>query len=270
MLARLQQLQARVTQFGELAGRLAAAAPQQADGSDPSGWVRVTLGADGLPTAIKVRDGWGRRIEAAGLGAAVIAANADGIRQGMRAFSDRLDDARWWAQRTRLDADGPDPPAGAVPPSASTVRPSASAVPPPASAVRPSASAVPPPAGEVPLPAGRERDPGELTEDILRALHSARRAPEAAAGTREGSDSQRHVTVTLGPSGLTGCAIDAGWAARQEGDAITAALAQALRAARPARPAPPTPGVELDGLLGDALATLRAITDQRPAPGGAS
>jgi hypothetical protein len=61
--------------------------------------------------------------------------------------------------------------------------------------------------------------------------------------------------------------VDPDWAARRDGAVITAALAQALRAAKHAIPAPAAPGADLDGLLGDALATLRAITEQRPAGG---
>ena len=232
MLARLQQLQAKVTQFGELANRLAEAVPRQAEGSDPTGRVRVVLGGDGLPTAISVRDGWDQRVAAAELGAAVVDANADALRQGMAAFSQHLDDTRWWAQRARIDEDGPQPAAETLP--------------------RP--------------PDGRERDPGELTEDVLKALHTARQPAPARPAAAEGTDPQRYVTVTLGPGGLTGCAIDPGWAARRDGEAITAALAQALRAAKDAVPAPAAE--DLNGLLGDALATLRAITEHRPTPGG--
>jgi DNA-binding protein YbaB len=236
MLARLQQLQAKVTQFGELATQLAQAVPKQAEGCDASGWVRVVLGGDGLPTAISVRDGWDRRIEAAGLGAAVMDANADAIRQGMKAFSDHLDDNRWWTKRAHAEEDGPDPSAGPV--------------------ARP--------------PAGTERDPGELTEDVLKALHTVQQPAETAPGAVEGSDPQRYVTVALGPGGLARCTIDPGWAARRDSNAITAALTQALRAARHAIPAPTAPSADLDGLLGDALATLRAITDRRPAGGNNS
>jgi hypothetical protein len=234
MLARLQQLQAKVTQFGALATQLAQAVPQQAEGYDASGWVRVVLGGDGLPTVISVRDGWDKRIEPSGLGAAVMDANADGIRRGMKAFSDHLDDTRWWGHRVRADEDGPDP---------STVEAS-------------------------PPPTGKERDPGELNEDILKALHMAQQTPEAAAGPVDGSDPQRYVTVTLGPSGLARCVVDADWAERRDGSAITAAFTQALRAAKSEILAPAPPDANLDGLLGDALATLRAITDQHPTAGG--
>lgn len=52
------------------------------------------LGAAGLPTEIRIRDGWQQRLEPERLGAAVLAANTDALRFAMRSWTGRLDDTR--------------------------------------------------------------------------------------------------------------------------------------------------------------------------------
>jgi hypothetical protein len=231
MLARLGQLQAKVARIGEVAGRLAAAVPTRAEGCDASGSVEIVLAGDGIPDTITVRNGWDRRLEADGLAAAVMDANTEAIRSGMTAWGNQLDDTRWWAQRADLDENDPQPPANS-----------------------PS------------LPEGIARDPNALAEDVLKALHNVQRPP-AAPARGEGSDSGRHVVVVLEGAGLADCSVQSDWAARRDGDTITAALNQALRAAKRAMPGRPAPATGLDALLGDALATLRSVT-QQPSAGG--
>jgi hypothetical protein len=89
--ARLERLRCQTAQLGEVAAGLAAATPRQAEGTDPTGWVRVAVAGDGLPHAIQVRPGWRQRLEADRLGAAVAQANAAAIGEGMRAWTDELD-----------------------------------------------------------------------------------------------------------------------------------------------------------------------------------
>jgi DNA-binding protein YbaB len=229
---RLEQLQKQMAQLGELATSLAAATPRQAEGTDATGWVRVLIAHDGLPR-VKVRNGWNRRIEANLLGAAVVEANADAINSAMRAWSNELDASSWWTRRAGPEEDELAPSGG----HASTP------------------------------PAGVARDPSELTEEVLSALQAVRRQQPAAPADCEGSDPNRHVTVQLGQGGLLSCTIDPRWAARRDGDAITAAVSRALQAAVAKRSATQAPTPDLDGLVGDALATLRAVT-QLPRPGG--
>lgn len=229
-LARLGQLQARVSEFGQLASRLSAAIPKQAAGCDASGCVRVVLDRDGLPSAIEIQAGWQQRLRPAGLAAAVVDANAEAIRQAMIAFANELGDGQWWAQRARLDE--------GVPQSSGV-----------------DAAHQPP---------GTARELAHLTEDILKASLAVRRPRGPGPERIDGSDPSRHVTVTLGPAGLVGCSIDAWWAARRDGKTIAGALLRALRDAKSTMPPRPAPGTDLDDLIGDALATLRAVTRHRP------
>ena len=227
MFRQFEQLQAQMTQLSELARNLAAAAPQQAEGRDSSGWVLVSLGADGIPTSIRVRNGWEQRIEADRLGAAVMEASGAAIKAAMEAWSEALDDSRWWAQRARFEEGDT---------SGAAVR-----------------SAEP--------PAGLVRDLPELTEQVLATMHRVQQEEPVEPNTVEGADPQGRVTVELGPEGMAGCSIDPAWAARTDGDRITAALSQALRSARERIPAAPKASFGLDELAGDALATLRALTE---------
>lgn len=110
------------------------------------------------------------------------------------------------------------------------------------------------------LPAGQARESTELAEQALGALEAARRQSSAPPAPVEGTDDDRHVTIEIGPAGLTGCTIDPRWAARRDGAAISAALSSALKcaAAKVPAPAPPSPGS--NDLLGDALAGLAFYT----------
>jgi hypothetical protein len=81
-------------------------------------------------------------------------------------------------------------------------------------------------------------------------------------------DDGRHVTVQIGPGGLTACVIDPVWAAYRDGGTIGAALSTALHRAIAKRPTASSPGVEIDGLLGDALATLASIATPPAAQDG--
>ncbi|ROP33721.1 hypothetical protein EDD30_6757 [Couchioplanes caeruleus] len=233
MMARLVELQAKVTQFGELAAQLASAIPKQTEGSDATGSVLVVLGSDGLPDSVTVRNGWHQRLQAADLGAAIMQANGDAVRRGMTEWTNHLDDTRRWQQQKTLDEDRP--------------------------RVDPSDSGLP--------PAGVARESSELTEGVLEALHKVQQPAPAVPHAVEGTDPGSQVTVTLGAAGPLSCAIDADWAATRDGESISSAVNTALRAARDAMPARHAPGADLDGLLGDALATLQAVTRPRPATG---
>ncbi|SDT80898.1 hypothetical protein [Actinoplanes derwentensis] len=226
----LQRLHQQVDRLGVLAGELTAAIPQRSEGNDPTGAVSVVLGSAGLPLEIRVRGGWDRRIEPEALGAAVMGACNDAVRQAMRAWTDRLDDDRWW--RRQRDAED-EPYAGPVP------------------------YALP--------PGGRVQVDAEFSEPILQALHTAgSRAGEPPASV-EGRYDGRNVIVRLGAGGLAGCEIDPGWARRRDGATITAALGGALADARsqvaePGRQAP----TGVDAALHDALATLADLAGQVP------
>ncbi|WP_306215852.1 hypothetical protein [Actinoplanes sp. RD1] len=111
-------------------------------------------------------------------------------------------------------------------------------------------------------PSGTVRDSEKLAEDVISALADARQqAPAPAPGT-SGHDDGKHVTLEVGPQGLTACRIDERWAAQQDGATLGAALNAALRRARAARRSSAARG-DVDALAGDALATLIDLTSAR-------
>ncbi|GAA3914062.1 hypothetical protein Aau02nite_63010 [Amorphoplanes auranticolor] len=56
------QLQCRTAELAQLARDLGGAIPAHVEGRDATGWVLVVLGGDGLPTQIRVREGWRQRL----------------------------------------------------------------------------------------------------------------------------------------------------------------------------------------------------------------
>ncbi|BCJ44840.1 hypothetical protein GCM10010168_16530 [Actinoplanes ianthinogenes] len=238
-----RQLQQRVEALGRLAQELGAATPQWSEGSDPTGWVHVVLGPNGLPAEIRVRDKWQQRLEPEQLGVAVMEAHREAVRQAMRVLTRRLDDTHWWSRERDLD-EYPEDFLGQSSPATS-----------------PS-----------PLSGGRVHNDVEYGEDVLKALQAVqRRADEVPPATKgaEGRDDGRHVVVRLGVGGMTGCEIEPRWARNCDGTRISTALAVALKRAKSEIDAPETnAGSDVDTLLSDALATLTAFTDQHQRPGG--
>src|SRR4051812_37940963 len=96
---RLHRLQAQTAKLGLLTRQLAAAIPARTEGSDPTGCVLVTLGRDGIPADIRVRDGWQQRLQPEQLAGAVLDAHADAVQRAMRTCTDALDDGGWWRRR---------------------------------------------------------------------------------------------------------------------------------------------------------------------------
>lgn len=146
MMRQLQHLQQQAAQLGQLARDLTAATPQRSEGSDPTGWVRIVLGPDGLPAEIRVRDGWQQHLEPERLGAAVLDANNDAVQRAMQLWTAQLQDSHWSTRRAEGDE---------------------------ATGEAAASSAVDLPA---PTP-GQARDSNELAEQVLSALQAAQRQP---------------------------------------------------------------------------------------------
>lgn len=226
MVRQLQALQEQAARLGGLARGLSRAVPQRADGTDATGWVRVVLDRTGRPADIQVRNGWDQRMRADQIGAAVGEACVDAVRQGMRAWSESLDDSRWHAQRSAIPRGDDDD-------------------------------------GERPdLPAGEPREVTELAEVVLSRLQSVRQAQVRESSAVSGSDDEARVTIHLEPGGAVSCVIDERWAVRRTGDAITTALTTALSRARSALAGENPPAAGVDGLIGDVLATLESFKNQ--------
>ncbi|MEU4564889.1 hypothetical protein AB0F72_41465 [Actinoplanes sp. NPDC023936] len=231
----LQQLQQRATQLGQLAGELASAVPERSEGYDVSGRVLVVLGPDGLPTEIRVREGWQERLEPDQLGAAILDAASDAGQSAVRTLAGRLDESRWW--RRQRDADE-----GVENPDEKPL-------------VRPFL--------------GRPQHDGEFNEQIMNALHASVRQARQPCPSVEvtGTDTGQHVAVTLTGGGIAGCIIDPWWARDRTGSAITESVSTALRRALHDLAAPAHPSAELDALVGDALSTLNAVVQHRASGG---
>ncbi|GAA1608300.1 hypothetical protein [Actinoplanes couchii] len=230
-LGDMQRLHQRADRFGRLAAGLTAAIPQRSEGCDPTGRVSVILDPAGLPVEITVRGGWEDRIEPEDLGAAVMGAYHDGVRQALRTWADRLDDEHWWRrQRDSEQATFDEPAVGRAIPSS-----------------------------------GRVRDDAEFSEPVLRALHTAGDQPANAVESTAGADSGDPVVIRLGPGALLGCEIDPNWARPRDGATITAALRTTLTSARHrVADAVPKPDPGVDAALHDAWATLAALTGDLP------
>jgi hypothetical protein len=224
MMRELEMLQERAAQLGALARTLSRSSPDRAEGTDPTGWVKVTLDRSGLPAAIQIRNGWDQRIEPQHLAAGIADAHADAVSRGMRAWSDSLDENRWPSQRSTFDN-------GEAPPDRE---------------IRP-------------LPAGQRREVSELAEEVIASLQSAQQAPPPEAQTIEGTDDDQRVTIRLSADGSVSCSIDQQWAAGRSGDSITSQLSTALSRARARLPRGDAPSTGVDGLIGDVLATLESF-----------
>jgi hypothetical protein len=240
ILGRLQRVQQEAEELRDLMASLRGGAPPGADGHDATEQVRVSIGPDGLPVEVRVEPGWQGRLAPDAVGPAVLEAFTAAVANGMRAWSDTLDQTSWQARAAQLDARSEFP------------------------------ERTPPPAdgpGRTPSPLAASssgaRDASEVAEDVLRAAEQLRRQPAIQPQAGVGSDPSGNVSITLSRSGLEACEVRAGWASRQDGGALTSALAEALRTARSeldAQASPPSPDA-FDHLLGEALAALRRVTD---------
>lgn len=231
----LYQLQRQAAGLGELARELAVAAPLRAEGSDATAWVLIVVGRDGIPTQIRVREGWRQRLEPERLASAVLDASAVAVRRAVQTWSNTLDDGGWWRRRADFEENTDGRVAGEGMPDA---------------------------------PFGHARDSNDVAEAVLRRLHDAQPPQAAPPASVEGhDDDDGHVTIRIAAGGLAACSIDPDWARHSDGVSISAALSTALRRAVAKYPAPPATS-EPDTLIGDALATLTSLTAAPADQGG--
>lgn len=236
LMAQVAQMQRHTATLGALMSSAQALAPPGARGTDPSGCVHLTLGADGLPTSIDVVAGWERRVGADGVGDAVVDAFHAAVHDRLETWSRALARDGWQARADQVHLGGTD--------GAGRGRP------------------VP-----VPRPPVVERlDPrplGDVTEDVLAALRdpAAFTGPPPAAGT--GTDRSGHVAIAVSAAGLTSCSADGRWVAERSAAQLGTALAEALHAAtadlraRVAQARPDAGRADgLDRLLAEAMALL--------------
>lgn len=235
-ILQLQRLQQRIAEVGRLARDMADGAPHHVEGSDATGWVRIVVGRGGLPTEIRVREGWQQRLYPDRLASAVTEAYSDAMQGAMRAWVSAVNGSGWWRCRATIDEviDAHTAHGGQALPE---------------------------------LPFGHARDVNDLAEEVMRQLQGAQPSQAASPASVEGHD-EGHVSIQLGPGGLTACTIAPDWAEHRDGAAISAALATALRRAVAAYPPSQPAGFEPDTLIGDALATLTCLAATPPTLGG--
>ncbi|WP_281898130.1 hypothetical protein [Phytohabitans aurantiacus] len=233
ILGKLQRVQQEVNGLRDLMAKLRAHAPQGSEGSDSTGQIRVSIAADGLPTAIRVESAWRGRLGPESVGQAVLDAFTAAVVSGMRAWEDALDAMSWRSRVAELEAQA----------ELSRDR---------------NGPALPPPMGGDFDTAG---DATEVAEDALRAADRLRKQSTGEPPVGVGTDPPGNVSVTLSSAGLQACAVKAAWASRQDGKTLTTALTTALRNARTALDAQakqPNPDA-FSQLVGEALTALRSV-----------
>ncbi|GGM68458.1 hypothetical protein GCM10012275_43710 [Longimycelium tulufanense] len=234
LMRELVQLQRYATGLQELMAEANAEAPSRTTGTDHTGVIQVGLGADGLPEAIRVQQGWERRLEPARVGEAVVEAAQVALGERMASWTIRLRDIGWQAQVERLQQ-GDEPPAPPVP-------------------------------GEVPpalrraVDQARPRPLGDLAEDMIAAFDHVEQMTPPAVATATGSAAAGKLTLTLSRAGLVSCVAEPHWVARQTATMLTNALGEALAGARTALARtiePHHPTGALERFLAETLAVLR-------------
>ncbi|WP_143219241.1 hypothetical protein [Actinokineospora bangkokensis] len=230
LMAQFAQMQKYTAALHGLMTAAQEHAPRHAEGTDGSGLVRVELGPDGLPVSIRVAAEWTRRITAEGFAGAVVEAAQAAMSERMREWTQALAQDGWRDRADRMRG-----------PSAAT-------------------GGQVPAAFRKPAPQVDPRPIGDVAEDMFKAFDRVGSAASAPAATgASGSDESGKLTITLSPTGMTGCTADPRWVAEQSAARLMNALDGALRSAKAAlagAAAAPTQDSGLDGLLAEAMALL--------------
>jgi hypothetical protein len=213
----LERLRRYATELHNLMAEAESVAPQRVEATDRSGAVRMTIGPDALPESLRIAGDWKQKLQPAAVGAAVIDAYGECVRQRVAEWTRVLDNhnvADRMRQLDQLEAEtqGPAPPAssGSLP-----------------AAFRPNVGHI------------QARPLDLIAEDVLSAAGAAESAiaasaANASAGETRGTGSTRRgeVAITVSAEGLVSCDVDPDWAERQTAVRLTEALRTALDTAR--------------------------------------
>ncbi|WP_168712313.1 YbaB/EbfC family nucleoid-associated protein [Streptomyces sp. A1277] len=240
MFQDLQQFQEYMNKMQELMSEVREQMPQSAEGEDAQGAVKVRLMAGGIPDSITVASDWQRRQPPESLGAAVVEAYGSALSEWMERWSGGLAQSNWEARAQEIEG-SLDRPAPAE------------------------AASAHPEAFERDVRHVVSRPIEEVAEDVLTAFDVVeRQGPEAYAQPEVSGDSAaRRVVITLGPQGVTSCAVEPEWAARQSVVRLNQAFAEALADARAKLSSAETSGpdavadLNLGGLLDEAMAIMK-------------
>jgi hypothetical protein len=193
------------------------------EGIDESGTITIIVDDEGTARDVRVAPDWRRRLSPAGVGAAVLAADARVASQRATATLEALG--------TQVDpASGP----GADPVVAGWLEP-------------------------VPAAPAQRRSVAELAEAVFAAVDDLDRFTQPPPPVH-GSGAQGAVRVSMAQGRITACAVHEGWLARQDDVTLAHGLREAVGAAATAMLAARAPFVEyqqrLRGILAQAHATL--------------
>lgn len=207
LMTELSRLQRYASSLHGLLQQAQSWSPDRAQGTDGSGAVCMTVGADGLPVSVCVSSEWNNRIRPEDFAAAVVEASRAAQGEWMASWIGTLEREGWQAKADRLRA-GLDGPAGA---------------------------SGPPPPAYCPDPAGvRPRPLGVLAEDALKAFDAAEKVPppSLAAVQGTGRSAEGRFVLVLSRGGIVSCSADPAWVSEQTPDMLANAFAEALAMAR--------------------------------------
>ena len=234
----LQGLQAEAAGLHQMIEKVNSQVPSRVDGFDPTGTVSVVVGADGLPDAIHVNEGWSFQLAPERLGEAVMGAFTAAFYERLRAWTTAFD-------AEDLDAPAAEDPAADDPIEATVTDPE-----------EPRARA-----------SDRPRDPEAFALAVLEALDEIGDAGEPAEGTcGVGSVADGCLELTLTGAGLISCYVEPGWAIQCTGEELTEAFNAALGAARDGLVAATaaSPSGRLRQLLDEGFAILDEAGERPP------
>jgi hypothetical protein len=247
LIQELRRFQRYASQLQGIISEVRDGTPQSAEAEDAQGAVCVRVGRDGLPESVSVVRDWQKRRKAGQIADAVLEAYESAVNDLMTEQSRMLSGTDW---HTRADATRQEMDTARLPET---------------------------PASWPEMP---QRDLGytvprsidEVAEEMITSFDNLSRQDPATTERVQamGTDSTRHVTITLAQGSLISCAVDPEWAGKQSSVGLGRAFEEALRDGRSAL----TQAIEandadsgsrqLDSLLDEALAILgdpRRATD---------
>jgi hypothetical protein len=239
MMTELSRLQRYASALQGLLQEAQAWSPDGAQGTDGSGAVSMTVGADGLPVSVRVSSDWNRRIRPDAFAAAVVEASRAAQGEWAASWIDALEREGWQAKADglRVSLDGPT-----------------------------GTSGPPPPAPRPDLAGLRPRPLNVLAEDALKEFGTVEKLlPQSlAAAQGTGRSAGGRFVLVLSRGGIVSCSADPAWVSQQTPGMLANAFADALAAARDALARAPDAAFQqaadaagqLTGLFTEAIALL--------------
>lgn len=231
LLNDLRDLQNYVTQFQGVIDTARQAAPARASANDATGMAFAEIDGEGMPTTLKITQGWSSSLSAGELGPALIEAYQTAIQQHMEQWSDDLGRQGWQFDAREFDekvAQAPTPEQNLFPAPSNPLAP---------------------------------RGMSSIIQDVLGELdqaHDLATSPPAPAARTTTAPTGR-VGVTIANNSLTSVHVDPEWADGRDSASINSELAGALQSARLQQGEQPTGSphtARLDDLFGEVMSAL--------------